>query len=47
MKKKKKTEGTGDKGSGDSTVIGVESLMVAFLKMCMKYSCIIDKTFAM
>jgi len=38
-------EGTGDKGSGDSTVTDVESLMEASLKMSLRYTCFIDKRF--
>jgi len=39
--------GTGEKGSGDSTVIDVESHMEASLNMSLRYTSVIDKAFAM
>ena len=38
-------DGAGDKGSGDSTLIDVESLMEAFLKMSLRCTFFVDKAF--
>jgi hypothetical protein len=38
-------DGVGDKGSGDTTVVNVETLLDAFLNMSLRSACFIDEAF--
>jgi hypothetical protein len=38
-------DGAGDRGSGNTTMVDVQTLLEAFLNMCLRSACFIDEAF--
>jgi hypothetical protein len=44
--KTEEIDGIGDKGSGDTTMVDVQTLLEAFVNMSLRYACSIDEAFS-
>jgi hypothetical protein len=42
----KKVDGVGDKGSGDTTMVNVQTLLEAFANMSLRSACFSDEVFS-